>query len=206
MWIFIIVVVAIFALGAIMRLPQFKGWTGELQTNIAARIWLRRPDYRRIKNVTIPKQDGGTTQIDHIIVSPFGIFVVETKNMRGWIFGKEGEKTWTQKFPQQSFQFPNPLRQNYAHTKTLSEVLGLPQDKFKSVVVFVGDAEFRKRMPENVTMRRGYVDYIRKHTERILTEDQIDAALTTIAQKRLAPGWKTHRDHVRHLKKKNESR
>ena len=74
------------------------------------------------------------------------------------------------------------------------------------MVVFVGDAEFKKRMPENVTVRRGYIKYIRKHTERILSEDEIGAALATIAEKRLAPGWKTHRDHVHHLKKKNESR
>jgi len=103
----------IFVAGLIFRTPWFKGWFGELQVNLAARLLLDKNTYHLIKNVTIPTDDG-TTQIDHIIVSPYGVFVVETKNVSGWIFGKERDAQWTQKLHgNHSQKFQNPLRQNY---------------------------------------------------------------------------------------------
>ena len=67
---------------------SFKGWVGEAQGSLAAKIRLDSQIYRSIKNVTIPTANG-TTQIDHVIVSKYGIFVVETKNIKGWIYGDE---------------------------------------------------------------------------------------------------------------------
>lgn len=61
----------------------------------------------------------GTTQIDHVFLSPFGVFVLETKNMRGWIFGSENQAQWTQQIFKQRFKFQNPTRQNYKHLKAL---------------------------------------------------------------------------------------
>ncbi|WP_428746064.1 nuclease-related domain-containing protein, partial [Sulfurimonas sp.] len=74
--------------------PFGKGLLGEMLVNFAANIRLDKQKYYLIKNVTLPTEDG-TTQIDHIVVSEFGIFVVETKNMKGWIFGDEKQKNWT---------------------------------------------------------------------------------------------------------------
>ncbi len=65
-------------------LANFKGWIGETQGAIAHALLLDGKVYRSINNVTIPTASG-TTQTDHVIVSPFGIFVVEAKNMKGWI-------------------------------------------------------------------------------------------------------------------------
>lgn len=70
----------------VTRTPWFKGKAGEALVNLSAKLFLNKARYHRIKNVTLPTAEG-TTQIDHIIVSPYGVFVVETKNMRGWIFG-----------------------------------------------------------------------------------------------------------------------
>jgi restriction system protein len=66
----------------------FKGWVEEFQGSLAAKIRLDSEIYRSINNVTISTANG-TTQIDHIIVSKYGIFVVETKNIKGWIYGDE---------------------------------------------------------------------------------------------------------------------
>ncbi|MEH6560385.1 MAG: nuclease-related domain-containing protein [Marinobacter sp.] len=73
-------------LAAILKSPRFKGWMDECLVNISARLFLDKNTYHLIRNVTLPTEDG-TTQIDYITVSPFGVFVVETKNMKGWIFG-----------------------------------------------------------------------------------------------------------------------
>ncbi len=73
-----------------------KSVMGEFIVNLATKISLDKTVYTLFKNVTLPTDDG-TTQIDHIIVSKYGIFVVETKNMQGWIFGSAQQKSWTQK-------------------------------------------------------------------------------------------------------------
>ena len=81
---------------SIFKTPWFKGVLGEALVKLAAKLRLPEDTYHRIHNVTLPTPDG-TTQIDHIFVSRFGIFVVETKNMKGWIFGGENQPQWTQK-------------------------------------------------------------------------------------------------------------
>lgn len=81
---------------AFLQSTWFKGVLGETFVKCAARIRLPSHTYHSIHNVTLRTIDG-TTQIDHIFVSPYGIFVVETKNMKGWIFGGEFQSEWTQK-------------------------------------------------------------------------------------------------------------
>ncbi|WP_363330978.1 nuclease-related domain-containing protein, partial [Desulfonatronospira sp.] len=81
----------------------------------------------------------------------YGVFVIETNNMKGWIYGDPDQPMWTQKIFRHSNRFQNPLRQNYKHTKTLQQLLGLNDDQVHSVVVYVGDSTFKSDMPDNVT-------------------------------------------------------
>jgi restriction system protein len=189
----------LFVVAIILKSPWFKGWIGEFEINLVTKFLLNKNTYHLIKNVTVPA-DGGTTQIDHVVVSRFGVFVVETKNVRGWIFGKESDAYWTQKLYRHSHKFQNPLRQNYKHTKILSELLGTLDDKIHSVVVFPGDTTFKTEMPENVTNLRGYIRYIRSKNKPVLTEGEVKQIINLIAEKRLAPGIKTHFQHVNHVK------
>jgi hypothetical protein len=187
----------------IMKTPWFKGVLGEFVVNLAAKLFLPKDTYHLIKNVTLPTEEGdktGTTQIDHIIVSRFGIFVVETKNMKGWIFGSEKQKTWTQKIFKHSQKFQNPLHQNYKHTKTLETCLGIPSDKIFSVIVFVGDSAFKTEMPENVRKGHGYIRYIKSKKEILLSDDDVIQIVEQIQAGRLTPSFKTHREHVKHVK------
>ena len=87
-----------------IKTPFGKGLIGEGLVNITINFRLDRQEYHLFKNVTLPTEKG-TTQIDHIIVSKYGIFVIETKNMKGWIFGDIHQKTWTQKIYQYSTFF-----------------------------------------------------------------------------------------------------
>ncbi|OSR34291.1 hypothetical protein BV323_04233 [Pseudomonas syringae pv. actinidiae] len=81
---------------ALLKSPWAKGHIGELWVRLFAHCKLDKTVYRRLHNVTLNTADG-TTQIDHVFISPFGIFVLETKNMRGWIFGSEKQPQWTRK-------------------------------------------------------------------------------------------------------------
>lgn len=185
----------------ILKSPWFKGVAGEFIVNLSAKLLLDKNEYRLIKNVTLPTDDG-TTQIDHIIVSRYGIFVVKTKNMKGWIFGSQNQKTWTQKIYKKSYKFQNPLHQNYKHVKTLEQMLGLNDEQFYSVVVFIGDATLKTVLPNNVTTGAGYIKFINSKKRPVLTAEQVEEIVRTIETGRLEPSARTHKDHVMHVKSK----
>lgn len=184
---------------AILRSPWFKGVIGEFLVNISSKWLLGKNKYHLIKNVTLPTADG-TTQIDHIIVSVYGVFVVETKNMKGWIFGTETQRTWTQKIYKHSSKFQNPLHQNYKHVKALEQLLGLKDNQIHSLVVFVGNSTFKTEMPENVTYGGGYARYIKSKKQPVLSPAEVTEIITKIEQGRLSQSFKTHRVHVNHVK------
>ena len=94
---------------AFLKTPFMKGVFGEFLVNLAATTFLDKRVYTLFKNVTLPTEDG-STQIDHVIVSRYGVFVIETKNMKGWIFGSPQQKIWTQKIYRHTSKFQNPLQ------------------------------------------------------------------------------------------------
>lgn len=123
------------------RSPRFIGRAGE---NKVARILNSLPkEYKVINNVIIPHQNG-TSQIDHIVLSPYGIFVVETKNYSGWIFGNEKSEKWKQTFKtKQENYFYNPIKQNWGHIYSLSTCLQLDKWIFKPIIVFSNEARLK---------------------------------------------------------------
>jgi restriction system protein len=183
----------------IFRSPWGKGYLGELLVRLFARFMLDKNTYRRAHNVTLLTPDG-TTQIDHVFVSRYGVFVLETKNMRGWIFGGENQSQWTQKIYKQSYKFQNPLRQNFKHVKAIEAALQIPEDTIHSVVTFVGGSTFKTDMPANVTYGGGFIAYIKSFREQVFTQDQVSDLLAKITSRRLAPTLATHRAHVQNLK------
>lgn len=176
-----------------------KGVFGEFLVNLAAQLFLDKRVYTRFKNVTLPTEDG-TTQIDQVIVSRYGVFVIETKNMKGWIFGSPQQKIWTQKIYRHTSKFQNPLHQNYKHTQTLQTALELDPEKVVSLVVFVGDSTFKTAMPENVVYAGGYIRFIKSKMQPILSDSDVLAICTKIQSGRLKPSIRTHIDHVKHVK------
>lgn len=120
-------------IAALIKTPWFKGMIGEGVLNLGIRLFLDKREYHLLKDVTLPTPQG-TTQIDHVIVSRFGIFVIETKNMKGWIFGNPAHKTWTQQIYRRRHSFQNPLRQNHLHVMTLRSLLGLADHQLHSVI------------------------------------------------------------------------
>ena len=80
-------------------------------------------------NVYLNKEDGDTTEIDVLLIDKDGLFVFESKNYSGWIFGNEHQKMWTQCLPQgknsaaHKEHFLNPIFQNKLHVSTLKKVL-----------------------------------------------------------------------------------
>ena len=175
-----------------------------MQGSLAAKIRLDSEIYRSINNVTTPTANG-TTQIDHVIVSKDGIFVAETKKIKGWICGDEKQAQWTQVLYGKKYHFQNPLLQNYRHTKALSEFLGVEHSKIHSVVTFWSECEFKTFMPPNV-LDSGYSAHIKSKTEVLFMDEELDQICETIYSGRLPKTWSTRRQHLNSLKERFSSR
>lgn len=169
--------------------PEVIGDIGESRT---AYYLHRLPidTYMVFNDVIVADSEGRTTQIDHIVVSCYGIFVVETKCYKGWIFGDEKSRTWTQSLcvgsgwfaSSEKHIFQNPIRQNWRHIYVLAERLRLPRKVFFNVVAFSGEAEFKTKMPYYVMSECDVVEYIKSYTDSILSESIVKGAYTSIRQ------------------------
>lgn len=196
---FLLAIVVLF-----FKSPFMKGKIGEGIVNLTNSARLDETIYTPIKNVTLFLKDGSTTQIDHILVSKYGIFVIETKNMKGWIFGGEHQKEWTQQIFKDKYSFQNPLRQNYRHLKALEEILEVPPTALTSVIAFVGECTFKTTMPENVFRGMSYTKYIKSFDQERLNPLQIRQILSKLQRKRLEQSFTTDRAHVQNLKERME--
>ncbi|HCE2128687.1 nuclease-related domain-containing protein [Vibrio parahaemolyticus] len=183
---------------SVFKSRWLKGVFGEFLVNRLLSI-LPESDYTLIKDVTLPTSDG-TTQVDHIVVSKYGIFVVETKNMKGWIFGSARQKQWTQKIYRHSSKFQNPLHQNYKHIKALETLLGCSEEHLHSVIVFIGDSTFKTEMPPNVTYARGSIRYIQQFNDVVFSDNDYARLTKSINQIKLKRGVITDLKHRKHVK------
>ncbi|MCM1321360.1 MAG: NERD domain-containing protein [Bacteroides sp.] len=127
-----------------LRKESIKGSVGEF--HVAARLKFSGSENCKVLNDVLFKNNSGrTSQIDHVIVSPYGIFVIETKNYKGWIFGNEKSEEWLQVLYKERHHFRNPVKQNLSHVYALKEILrGFPNARYFPIVVFAGSAELRQ--------------------------------------------------------------
>ncbi|MDP1931296.1 MAG: NERD domain-containing protein [Gammaproteobacteria bacterium] len=196
-------VLPIFIVVGLLRLPAVKGWIGEGIVKLSFKLFLDKAIYHQLHNVTLPTLDG-TTQIDHIVASPYGIFVVETKNMQGWIFGSESQAQWTQKIYRNSYRFQNPLRQNYKHVKAVESALLIAPETIHSLVVFIGGATLKTEMPDNVQHGGGGIRFIKSFTEPVFSEEKTLEIVGQLQSGRLAQTRATHREHVERLQMRSD--
>ena len=130
---------------------------------------LDHKDYFIFNNLIIPSEVSKTAQIDHVVVSKYGIFVIESKKYKGWIFAGMHDKKWTQRFFNgKTFQFGNPILQNFGHVCSIKNVLPFASGSIYNVVVFMGECEFKNERIDNVLYASELIEHIKMaHTERI---------------------------------------
>ena len=187
-------------------MPQLKGWAGEtwlhkhLQENLDQKL------YVILHDIMLPTDDGTTTQIDHIVVSQWGVFVIETKTYSGGIYGDRNEPQWSKVHFSRMDKFQNPLRQNYKHIATLSECLGISKEYFKTIIAFSSEAKFKTEMPSEVMMFRDVVDYIKMQSrETIIQPEQVQEVADTILEWQSSLTQSQKDNHVNNLRKIHES-
>lgn len=137
--------------------------------------------YHFIRNIRLPT-GSATTHIDHVIVSRYGIIIIDAIHRSGGISGVEYEPNWTQVLHGHKTTFPNPLWQNFQHVMTLSEVTGVSKLYFYPIVVFTGDCEFISEMPGNVMLLNGLIPYVRTLQHHIIKDVQVPEVANAIRE------------------------
>ncbi|MDI3234252.1 nuclease-related domain-containing protein [Exiguobacterium antarcticum] len=144
-----------------------------------------------VMNTYLPKARGkGLTEIDITFIHESGIYVLESKNYSGWIFGKEADRQWTQMFKNRYKQrFYNPIKQNEQHLKSMEQFLAktVEDNVFQSVIVFSERCELKK-----ITIDSSHVHVIKRNdlrrtikrlaTVKRLTSMQVDSVYEQLKQ------------------------
>lgn len=129
--------------------PKIKGYVGEKCVSSMLK-GLPSDKYIVLNNIML-NSDHGLTQIDHMAISVYGIFVIETKNYKGWITGGEYAENWTKNVYGNKYSFRNPLKQNYAHIRSVMNLINIDDpDLFISIVVFSNEASIKVKTDKNV--------------------------------------------------------
>ncbi len=145
--------------------------------------------------------EGQSCQIDHILINRNGVFVIETKNYAGEIFGSDGEREWTQVLGRGNVRnkLYNPVMQNEAHIRRLSKALHA-KDIFRNLVVFLPGADLRHVSSKCVFSAAELPDILRRDSNVRLTEAQMERLFRDLSRLRKNCGV-TKRQHVRNIKR-----
>lgn len=200
----ILIIIAFFLLliFAKRNSPKIKGKIGEFR--IASRLLLLdQNNYIILNNVILRTKNEKTVQIDHIVISIYGIFVIETKNYKGWIFGNENSENWMQIIYREKNQFRNPVKQNWSHIYALKELLSdFPNAKFIPIVAFSINADLKKiNSSVPVIYETKILRTIEKESkEEILSHDEIEKIFRIIESSNIE-SKETEKEHVENIHK-----
>lgn len=143
---------------------DYVGWVGEKQAEREINRALRRNETAVLmSDVILPWKSGGSTQIDHLVITEIGIIVIEVKNFSGWIFGNEVNRYWTRTLPDGytgrsiKNKFYNPVKQNETHINGIRQNLRRYRGPYFSVIAF-GDEATCKNL--TVTAEHVFVTYV----------------------------------------------
>lgn len=218
----IVLVIAFIVWGALRNTPEHKGKEGELHVH---NILVQLPEGYTILDDVMLKTNSGTTQIDHVVVSRYGVFAIETKNYRGDIYGNDDCQQWTQVIVTDvtymkkwyktytyvtKNRFYNPVKQSVSHANAIKRTLSSwPNLKVVPIVVFAGSAVL-----QNVTTQH-HVVYddqllatIRSYNYPYLLDADVAQVVNCLTQKNVRDQVddRTHVSNVYTAKYKTDSK
>ena len=175
------------------------GWFGE--------HWVKKElkklplDKYQILNDIMIKTSRGTTQIDHIVVSKYGIFVIETKQYNGFITGNSYDLKWEKHYGKQSKHCVNPIRQNYGHVKAISELLNIDKGVF-NIVCIPSQANLKINHNGELTNNHTIVEKILSYQSEIIENPKL---FVDVISKKNITDKKQRKEHIKKIRdnKKN---
>lgn len=177
---------AVIVLVAVSQLKGVRGWWGELMVRAILASLPR--EYRSLYDVRF-NVGRSRCQIDHLVVSPYGIFVIETKSFLGVTVGDSRLPQWKRYVLGMRYVTRSPLVQNQRHVELLKakypEVDGCLSEAVKSVVVFGFGSIIRMRdKADNVMTLFTLRHYIRRHKRKLLTRGQLQSIIEKLEKRK----------------------
>ena len=193
--------------------PRQKGKRGELRIHD---ILMRLPDEYYVMDDVMLKTTNGTTQIDHIVVSKYGVFAIETKNYRGDIYGNDNSQEWKQiivtkvtypKKPWKTYtyvtknQLYNPVKQAVGHMYKIKENLKeWPYLKVIPIVVFTRNADLSRVSSQNhVIHDNALLSTIQSYQTSFIKDTDVKVVVERISSKNIRESI-DKKTHVRNVK------
>ena len=174
---------------------QIVGWFGEYWTKEALRN-LPKNKYKILNNIFIKVKDY-TSQIDHIVVSPYGIFVIETKQYNGYITGGKYDKNWVRYAGKNKYYYTNPIRQNYGHVKSLAKLLHTDESKLINIVCIPSNAKLKIEHDGELVRNYNIVDKILSYNNIVI--DNVDEIVDIINSSNIKDK-KIKKEHIKNIK------
>ncbi|MBQ7030740.1 MAG: NERD domain-containing protein [Bacilli bacterium] len=162
----LIITILILGLISVIFYKQIVGWFGEHWTKKTLRK-LPKAKYKIINNLFL-SVNGLTHQIDHIVVSPYGIFSIETKQYNGYITGSKYDKNWVRHAGKNKYYYVNPIRQNYGHCKALAELLNIDESKIYNIVCIPSNVKLKIEHDGELVRYDTIVNKIKSYNEEII--------------------------------------
>lgn len=200
-WLPVVVLILIIKLLSFMReRRKARQNEGELAMEAElSKLWFFR--YRKLHDIMLKNRDM-TSQIDHVVVSRYGIFVIETKDFRGTVYGKEWDKNWTQKTPARQLVFQNPIHQNYGHLKAVERLVEEYDLPIISIVAFSDKGKLNINVKDNYVVYIDEVnDIIKKYKKKHITRKESKKIYKLLKRKNIN-NFLTRRRHIRMIGKK----
>ncbi len=177
---------------------NIRGKRGERKVDSALNpLIFGRVNHRQINNLILLDERGKSHQIDHVEIRENGIFCIETKNYKGYLFGDEFQDQWTQSlYNGEKHSLVNPIKQNKSHIYHLNRILG-NKYKIHSVIVLVQNNAERMNIPYVINLNQ-LKDYLKNFNDGThLTNDEMDEIEETL----LSNATKmSNREHVKNIK------
>lgn len=175
--------IALLALVVLLKI-KLSAWKGKYSENLVTGEISELSSEYTVFNDLLFESNGRSTQIDHVVVSPYGVFVIETKGYKGWIFGGENSEYWTQTIYKSKHQFYNPIKQNEGHVRFLRYLLkNAVEIPFVPIVVFNNAAELKVNVANNIVINRRYLkESILQYKTPVLKEELVNWIVATISR------------------------
>lgn len=162
-------------------------------------------DYVSLSGIIL-KTKKGSTELDHIVVSPYGIFVIETKNYSGKVVGDDDYKDWLHYDKAgKERKFYSPIKQNAGHIGTLRRTINKPESVFIPIVVFAGKAELKIKSKTTVIKLDSLASTIKSHKTKTFTKEEVKEIVKEIKSNNMDSimGRKEHIKYVKSIQNKD---
>jgi len=193
----ILVVALLVLLFLFLRTAGGKGYLGEFITN--RMIGGDQEGSRRTLKNFMFKDDFHTVEIDHIVIQSNGVFVIETKNYKGKIYGSETKEQWTQYLGNQAFALYNPIKQNWNHINYLRKRLGTKK-YFHSIIVFMASSELKVKTKTPVVKPLELRKELKRDTGANLSAGEVEELYQRLIDIKQADNV-SKREHVKSVQK-----